>query len=112
MKHHLVRLLGISILTYEEMTTILCQIEQVLKNRPLMDLTKNADNILALAKLPNRTRSLIGNLSSRWDKMVQGRTHTTLIDVNVQEYQTRRERLKSALYLRLKKRKTFFWKKT
>ena len=26
--------------------------------------------------------------------------------------QTRRERLKSALYLRLKKRKTFFWKKT
>ena len=25
---------------------------------------------------------------------------------------TRRERLKSALYLRLKKRKTFFWKKT
>ena len=24
--------------------------------------------------------------------------------------QTRRERLKSALYLRLKKRKTFFWK--
>ena len=24
---------------------------------------------------------------------------------------TRRERLKSALYLRLKKRKTFFWKK-
>ena len=111
MKHHLVRLLGISILTYEEMTTILCQIEQVLKHRPLMDLTKNADNILALAKLPNRTRSLIWNLSSRWDKMVQGRTHTTFIDVNVQEYQTRRERLKSALYLRLKKRKTFFWKK-
>ena len=48
MKHHLRRVMGNSILTYEEMTTILCQIEQVLNNRPLMALTNNPDNIFAL----------------------------------------------------------------
>ena len=39
-----------------------------------------------------------------------------LVDLSVGDLRsgekTRRERLKSALYLRLKKRKTFFWKKT
>ena len=48
MKHHLRRVMGDSILTYEEMTTILCQIEQVLNNRPLMALTNNPDDIFAL----------------------------------------------------------------
>ena len=33
---------------YEEMTIILCQIEQVLNNRPLMALTNNPDDIFAL----------------------------------------------------------------
>ena len=41
MKHHLRRVMGNSILTYE-MTTILCEIEQVLNNHPLMALTNNA----------------------------------------------------------------------
>ena len=48
MKHHLRRVMGNSILTYEEMITILCQIEQVLNNRPLMALTNNPDDIFAL----------------------------------------------------------------
>ena len=39
---------GQSILTYKEMTTILCQIEQVLDNRPLMALRDNQDDIFAL----------------------------------------------------------------
>ena len=48
MDHHLRRVMGNSILTYEEMTTILCQIEQVLNNRPLMALTNTPDDIFAL----------------------------------------------------------------
>ena len=48
MKHHLRRVMVNSILTYEEMTTILCQIEQVLNNHPLMALTNNPDDTFAL----------------------------------------------------------------
>ena len=48
MKHHLRRVMGNSILNYKEMTTFLCQIEQVLNNRPLMALTNNPDDIFAL----------------------------------------------------------------
>ena len=39
-----------------------------------------------------------------------GPCNQSTLDI-VEDSQTRRERLKSALYLRLKKRKTFFWKK-
>ena len=58
MKHHLRRVMGNSILTYEEITTILCQIEQVLHNRPLMALTNNPDDIFALtlSRLVNDSR--------------------------------------------------------
>ena len=48
MKHHLQSYMGRSILTYEEMTTILCQKEQVLNNRPLVPLTNNPHDIFAL----------------------------------------------------------------
>ena len=47
-KHHLRRVMGNSILNYEEMTTIFCQIEQVLNNRPLMALTNNPYDIFAI----------------------------------------------------------------
>ena len=58
MKHHLRRLMGNSILNYEEITTILCQIEQVLNNRPLMALTNKPDDIFAitLSMLVNDSR--------------------------------------------------------
>ena len=48
MKHHLQGVTRKADLTYEEMTTVLCQIEQVLNNRPLMTLTNNPDDIYAL----------------------------------------------------------------
>ena len=63
-KHHLRRAMGNSILTYEEMTTILCQKEQVLNNRPLMALTNNPDDIFAL------TPSMLVN-GSRLDAIPQ-----------------------------------------
>ena len=47
MKHHLRR---DSILNYE-IATILCQIEQVLNNRPLMALTNNPDDTFAISPL-------------------------------------------------------------
>ena len=56
--------MGSSILTYEEITTILCQIEQVLNNRPLMALTNNPDDIFAL------TSSMLVN-GSRLDAIPQ-----------------------------------------
>ena len=64
MKHNLRRVMGNSILTYEEMTTILCQIEQVLNNRPLMVPTNNPDDIFAL------TPSMLVN-GSRLDAIPQ-----------------------------------------
>ena len=64
MKHHLRRVMGISFLNYEEMTTILCQLEQVLNNRPLMALTNNPDDILAI------TPSMLVN-GSRLDAIPQ-----------------------------------------
>ena len=48
MKHHLRRVMGNSVLTYEEMTIILYQIEQLLNNRLLMALTNNPDDVFAL----------------------------------------------------------------
>ena len=59
MKHHLRRFMGNSILTYEEMTSVICQIEQVFNNRPLMTLTNNPDDIFALtpSRLVNGSRS-------------------------------------------------------
>ena len=47
MKHCLRRFMGDSILIYEEMTTFVCQIEQILNNRPLMALTNNPYDIIA-----------------------------------------------------------------
>lgn len=47
-KYHLRRLIGNSILTFEEMTTILAQIEATLNSRPLCPLSNEPDDILAL----------------------------------------------------------------
>ena len=64
MKHHLRRVMKNAVLTFEEMTTVLCQIEQVLNNRPLMALTNNPDDIYAL------TPSMLVN-GSRLDAIPQ-----------------------------------------
>ena len=41
-KHHLRRVLGESMLSYEELSTVLCQIEACLNSRPLCPLTEDA----------------------------------------------------------------------
>ena len=64
LKHHLRKVMGNSILNYEEMAAILCQIEQVLNNRPLMALTNNPDDIFAI------TPSMLVN-GSRLDAIPQ-----------------------------------------
>ena len=67
--------MGNSILTYEEMTTILCQIEQVLNNRSLMALTNNPDEIFAL----NPSILLNGNqldaIPQPWSQKMNARGH-------------------------------------
>lgn len=44
LKYHLKRVLGHQKLTYEEFTTLLCQIEACLNSRPLCTLTENPDD--------------------------------------------------------------------
>ena len=49
MKKHLRRLMGTLLLTFEELTTITCQIEACLNSRPLIPMTShNADGVAAL----------------------------------------------------------------
>ncbi|KYN03201.1 PREDICTED: uncharacterized protein LOC108773617 [Cyphomyrmex costatus] len=48
MKHHLVRVVGNATFTYEEMTTLLSQIEAVMNSRPLCPLTEDPDDLNVL----------------------------------------------------------------
>ncbi|CAG9574686.1 unnamed protein product [Danaus chrysippus] len=47
-KHHLVRVLGLCNLSYEELYTTLVQIEAILNSRPLTPLSSNADDLTPL----------------------------------------------------------------
>lgn len=47
-KHHLRRIMGKSTLTYEEFTTLLCQVETILNSRPLCPLTDDPEDVSAL----------------------------------------------------------------
>jgi hypothetical protein len=47
-KHHLRRIMGTNVLTYEEFNTLLCQIEQVLNSRPLTAVPDNPNDLLVL----------------------------------------------------------------
>lgn len=48
MKHHVRRIIGDSTLTYEEMSTLLAQVEACLNSRPLQALSDDLDDITAL----------------------------------------------------------------
>ncbi|KAL6416421.1 hypothetical protein ACFW04_013495 [Cataglyphis niger] len=48
LKHHLRRVLGESTLTYEEMSTLLAQIEACMNSRPLQALSDDPDDLAAL----------------------------------------------------------------
>ncbi|XP_018397773.1 PREDICTED: uncharacterized protein LOC108775825, partial [Cyphomyrmex costatus] len=48
LKYHLVRIVGNTLLTYEEMNTLLTQIEAVLNSRPLCPLTEDPDDLQTL----------------------------------------------------------------
>ncbi|XP_029168783.1 uncharacterized protein LOC114938832 [Nylanderia fulva] len=59
MKHHLRRVIGDATLTYEEMTTLLAQIEACLNSRPLQPLSDDPEDVAAHTwSLPGRLRSL------------------------------------------------------
>ena len=47
-KYHLKRIVGDSILTYEEFATLLCQVEACLNSRPLVPLSEDASDVLVL----------------------------------------------------------------
>lgn len=47
-KNHLKRIIGVSTLTYEELSTLICQIEACLNSRPLYPLTDNSDELVPL----------------------------------------------------------------
>lgn len=56
-KHHLKRVIGDVKLTYEEMTTILCQIEGCLNSRPLFPISEDPDDLQILTPGPFLRRS-------------------------------------------------------
>lgn len=86
-KHHLVRIIGDSILTYEQFSTVLAEVEAVMNSRPLCKLNGDPSDLTALTPghfligtpltaIPDRDISSIPeNRLSSWTKCVQIKQH-------------------------------------
>ncbi|XP_025991639.2 uncharacterized protein LOC113003998 [Solenopsis invicta] len=87
LKHHLRRVLGDSTLTFEEMSTLLAQVEACLNSRPLQALSDDPDDLAALTPghflvgspltaVPEPSmRELPANRLTRWQLLQQMRDH-------------------------------------
>lgn len=87
MKHHLRRVIGDATLTYEEMATLLCQVEACLNSRPLQAMSDDPEDFAALTPghflvgsalnavpEPSLTDEKLTRLS-RWQLLQQQRDH-------------------------------------
>lgn len=61
-KHHFVRVIGDQVLTFEALTTILCQIEAILNSRPLIALSDNAEDPITISPSSFLIRSSLTQL--------------------------------------------------
>ncbi|XP_039303533.1 uncharacterized protein LOC120357410 [Solenopsis invicta] len=87
LKHHLRRVLGDATLTFEEMSTLLAQVEACLNSRPLQALSDDPDDLAALTPghflvgspltaVPEPSmRELPANRLTRWQLLQQMRDH-------------------------------------
>lgn len=82
MKYHLKRVIGDQRLTYEELTTLLCQIEACLNSRPLCTVSENAEEIncltpghfltgTSLMTIPEPDMDKTYRLNTRWQIVQQ-----------------------------------------
>ncbi|XP_018358512.1 PREDICTED: uncharacterized protein LOC108758196 [Trachymyrmex cornetzi] len=86
-KHHMTRIVGKALLTFEEMQTIFCEIEAILNSRPLAPLSSDPNDLAylspghflvgtALNGLPGSDLSNINeNKLLRWQRLEQTRQH-------------------------------------
>lgn len=86
-KHHLVRIIGDSVFTYEQFSTVLAEVEAVMNSRPLCKLNGDLSDLNALTPghfligtpltaIPDRDISSIPeNRLSSWTKCVQIKQH-------------------------------------